>query len=100
MWVHYARNKHELNFNTMCGSKLKLFLLLLSEMPLVDCKFFFILPTLRWWGSRFIACNSSIHGCNFGFGFLSQGFEIGCLEKARKYKAKMSAYAIKSWKVT
>lgn len=65
-WVHYARNKHELNLNNnmTVWLQLKLFLLLLSEMPSVDFKLFFILSALLWWGSHYIACNSSIHGCN------------------------------------
>lgn len=44
--------------------QLKLFLLLLSEMSSVDFKFFFVLSAPLWWGSHYIACNSSIHGCN------------------------------------
>lgn len=33
-------------------------------MSSVDFKFFFALSALLWWGSHYIACNSSIHGCN------------------------------------
>lgn len=53
--VLYAPNTHKFSLNnnnsTTVWLQRKLFLLLLSEMPLVDFDFFFILPALLWWGS-------------------------------------------------
>lgn len=100
-WVHYAPNIHELNLNNNIMTvwlQQKLFLLLLSEMLLVDFKFFFILPALLWWGSNNIAV-TRVYEATICVRLPFSRVQTACLVKAQKYKAKISAYATKSWKV-